>query len=135
MRVVVDTNIFISFLLGDFPEKLIGLIQTNRAQLLISSQLFEELLLVLGRPKFRRLFSPEDVKTLLALLETKARWVFPSIQVDDCRDKKDNMILECAIEGRADLVVTGDNDLFALHPFHGVRIVSLAEFIGIIGRI
>ena len=53
----------------------------------------------------------------------------PSTHIENCRDPKDNQILEVAVDGKADVIVTGDNDLLVLHPFRGVPIVGPAEFL------
>lgn len=56
----------------------------------------------------------------------------PLEQIEECRDPKDNKILEVAVEGKADVIVTGDKDLLVLHPFRGIPIIGPAEFLALL---
>jgi predicted nucleic acid-binding protein len=53
----------------------------------------------------------------------------------DCRDEKDNFILEMAINGKVDIIVTGDNDLLILHPYKNISIINYKEFEKIMKRL
>ena len=55
--------------------------------------------------------------------------VTPQRRIMACRDPKDDIVLEVAVTGRADFIVTGDNDLLVLHPFEGIPIIGPAEFL------
>ncbi|HEX3127616.1 MAG TPA: putative toxin-antitoxin system toxin component, PIN family [Thermoanaerobaculia bacterium] len=55
--------------------------------------------------------------------------VFPTVSVEACRDPKDNKVLEAALAGKADVIVTGDDDLFMLNPFEGIQILGPAAFL------
>jgi putative PIN family toxin of toxin-antitoxin system len=99
------------------------------AMLLISDVTMYELADVLARPKFDRYISLEDRKSFLQRLGYIAEFV-PIIQlVRECRDPKDNKFLEVALNGRADVIVTGDADLLARHPWRDVAVLSPAEYI------
>lgn len=129
MKVVLDTNIFISLLLGS-PQtiKVKNALENDQAIFILSPELRDELLDVIDRPKFNRIISTNDKKDLIVLLDEKAIIVNPVRKVNDCRDAKDNIVLECALQGKADFIVTGDKDLLCLHPFHGIKIVALKQF-------
>lgn len=128
MRVVIDTNIWISFLIGKSLASLTEAIITDRVQILFSDDLFAELFVVLQRPKFKKYFSSDAIEQLLTLLHEKVVWVAIDNVFTDCRDKKDNFLLDLAVSGKANYLITGDADLLVLNPFHGVEIVSYALF-------
>jgi hypothetical protein len=132
MRVVIDTNIWISFLIGKSLAGLTDAIIANRVQVLFSDDLFSELLEVLQRPKFKKYFSSTAIEQLLALLYEKIAWVNVVDEFTDCRDKKDNFLLNLSVSGHASYLITGDADLLALNPFHGVEIVSYQLFQNVI---
>ncbi len=130
MRVVIDTNIWISFLIG---KSLVGLsvsdaIIDNRVQILFSDELFAELLEVLQRPKFKKYFSSVAIEQLIVLLYEKVEWVEIVKHFSDCRDGKDNFLLDLAVSGQANYLITGDEDLLMLNPFHGVEIIGYQSF-------
>ena len=58
-----------------------------------------------------------------------AEIVQPTQKVEDCRDPKDNFILECALEAQPDYIVTGDSDLLVLHPYKGIKIITPTKFL------
>lgn len=128
IRVVIDTNIWISFLIGKSLAGLTDAIINNRVQVLFSDDLFSELLAVLQRPKFKKYFSVAAIEQLIVLLNEKIVWITVIGQFTDCRDVKDNFLLDLAVSGHADYLVTGDADLLVLNPFHGVEIVSYPFF-------
>jgi len=128
MRVVIDTNIWISFLIGKSLGGLSEAIIAERITILFSEELFAELLEVLQRPKFKKYFSSTAIEELIVLLYDQIEWVDITCHFEDCRDKKDNFLLDLSVSGRADYLVTGDEDLLILNPFHGVKIVSYRTF-------
>lgn len=89
----------------------------------------EELTDVLSRPKFDRYIDISDRQGFLRPLARMAEWV-PIVQViRACRDPRDDKFLELAINGEADLIVTGDADLLALHPFRRIPILAPAAYL------
>ena len=132
MRVVIDTNIWISFLIGKSLAGLTDAIITNRVQVLFSDDLFSELHEVLQRPKFKKYFSSTAIEQLLVLLYEKIAWVNVEDEFNDCRDKKDNFLLNLSVSGHANYLITGDTDLLVMNPFHGVEIVSYQFFQNVI---
>lgn len=96
---------------------------------LVSEATLEELSDVLSRSKFDRYVSREDQRNFLRLLGGIAR-VIPVVQrITACRDPKDDKFLDVALNGGSGLILTGDHDLSVLHPFHGIEIVSPADFL------
>jgi putative PIN family toxin of toxin-antitoxin system len=84
---------------------------------------------VLRRPKFDR---QRDLEVRLLYLRSLLVLLTPIAIVDvvtDCRDPRDNMFLELALSGKADVIVTGDADLLCLHPWRGIAILTPADYL------
>jgi putative PIN family toxin of toxin-antitoxin system len=121
-RIVADTNCLVSRLLlpssvpGDAVRKAAG-----SGLLLVSEATMNELADVLARAKFDRYISLADRQQFLRLLGRLAVFVPIVYPVRECRDPKDDKFLEVALNGKADLILTGDADLLALHPWREHR--------------
>jgi putative PIN family toxin of toxin-antitoxin system len=129
MRIVIDTNIFVSAALKDksLPAIALRLVQ-ERGGLLKSSLTEAQFHEVLARPYLAPLISPAALDWLKQLMAS-AELVTITERVVACRDPTDDKFLELAANGYADLIVSGDGDLLALNPFRGIPIVSAATFI------
>jgi putative PIN family toxin of toxin-antitoxin system len=132
-RLVIDTNLWISFLLTRDFVKLDHLLSTGRIILLISQELLEEMIEVAERPKFRKYFDLSELAELLINLQQKAELVQVHSQINICRDDKDNFLLSLAVDGAATHILTGDKDLLVLHPFGKVRVQTIADYFSEIG--
>ena len=128
MKVVIDTNIWISYLLGGLLQRIDEKILSKEIKAVVSDESLKELSEVLSRPRFKNIFTAERIKELFSLLDSYAIVVSPSQKVSACRDEKDNFLLEVALEGKADYLITGDEDLLVLDPFHNTRIVRPKDF-------
>jgi len=129
-RVVVDNNALVSRLL--IPDSVPGRAvrkAVDEARLLVSEATVEELADVLARPKFDPYVSIADRQEFLRLLGRVVELVPITFTVRACRDPKDDKFLELAINGRADLIVTGDKDLLELNPFRDIPIMTPAEYL------
>jgi putative PIN family toxin of toxin-antitoxin system len=130
-RIVVDTNTMVSRLLlansvpADAVRKAV-----KEAQLLVSAATATELADVLSRPKFDAYLSLADRQQFVRLLGRVAEMVPIVHTVRACRDPRDDKFLELAVNGEADLIVTGDEDLLALDPFRGIPIITPAAYVG-----
>ena len=128
MRVVFDTNIFISAFVipGSQAEKAIHKIIEEEDSLLISKDIIDEVLSVLSA-KFGR--DKEGLSHVAVTLSDLAELVKPARRVNIFKDEPDNRILECALSGEANLLVTGDKKILQLREYKGVKIVSLREYL------
>ena len=129
-RIVADTNVHVSRLI--LPESLPAR-ALRRAELqgrmLVSDATMYELADVLSRGKFDPYASLADRKGFVQRLAEIAEFV-PIIQIiRECRDPKDDKFLEVALNGRADVIITGDRDLLVMHPWREVAITSPAEYL------
>ncbi|MDZ7605725.1 MAG: putative toxin-antitoxin system toxin component, PIN family [Cyclobacteriaceae bacterium] len=128
-KVVLDTNLWISFLITDRLTDLDDLLIRRKVRLIFSKELIEEFLTVSKRPKFEKYFSESDIRELLGLFDKYGKLIDVSISLDACRDIKDNFLLNIAAESNADYLVTGDKDLLILKNVKNTRIVTWVEFI------
>lgn len=138
MRAVVDTNILVRALIK--PLGTVGPVlrhlRDGHYTLLYSEKLLEELVDVLGRDRIRRKYhlDKEDIATVVALILLRGIPVVPEQTITACRADKDNRVLEAAVAGRADVIVSGDDDLLVLNPFEGIPIVGPVVFLEMLER-
>lgn len=128
MRVVFDTNILISALVfpGGQGEKALNRIVEGRDHLLISLPLVHELLGVLSR-KFGR--EQEELSRVAVFLADLGEMIHSRHQLRVFDDEADNRILECAMGGEADVIVTGDRAILKLQSYQGIHIISLSGYL------
>lgn len=129
-RLVVDTNVFVSAILfaNSLPRQAVTKI-LGSGVLLLSEQTANELKEVLFRPKLDRYVSREERILFLAQLETVAERVAVIQIIRECRDPKDDTFLEVAVNGMADVIVTGDADLLGMSPWRGIEILSPSAYL------
>lgn len=134
MRVVVDTNVFVSALLSKSTPRLVYEAFLNgRIHPVLTPQTVSELTEVLTRPTLQVLTSHLEVKRMVKLLERDATLVYPRERVRICRDMKDNIILEAAVAGRVDCIITGDRDLLIIHRYRDIPILKPSDFLKRLG--
>ena len=129
-RIVVDTNALVSRLVlpSSAPGQAVRRAVDNGI-LLVSEATMDELADVLARAKFDRYISLEDRQQFLRLLGRLAEFIAIGYKVRACRDPSDDKFLEVALNGRADLILTGDADLLVLNPWREVAILSPMEYL------
>ena len=131
-RVIIDTNLWISFLITNNLNILSELFLFERFQIIFSDELFNEFLDVARRPKFKKYFDEKSVQLLIENISEKLEFIEVASAITVCRDLKDNFIFALSIDGNADYIVTGDKDLLSLNGFKGKKIITINEFIKII---
>ena len=129
VKVIIDTNLWISFLIGLKASPAVRRILTDgTVSIVMTDILQQEIMAVASRPKFARYFAPEACERLLAFLRARSE-DYPLGDIPArCRDPKDDFLLELARVANADILVTGDKDLTDLHQFGHCQILTLAEF-------
>ena len=128
LRVIVDTNCWISFLIGRKLSRLVDLLSDERIQLVVCDELLAEIRDVTSRPKFARYFPKEEVESLIEFMQIIGERFEPTQEVKLCRDEADDYLLALAIEAHAHYLVTGDQDLLVLHEIGTCRIVDTVTF-------
>ena len=128
MKAVFDANIFVSALAipGGQAERAIDLVIDARVNLCISKEIIHEVLGVLAQ-KFSK--APEELSRTAVFLSELAELVVPRQKISVLDDEPDNRILECAVTGNADIIVTGDRAMLNLKKYQGIRILSLRQFL------
>ena len=128
MKAVFDTNIFVSAFAipGGRSDAAILTAAEGEVHLVISRPIIHEVLDVLAR-KFDR--NPEELARVAVYLSQLAEVVAPRSRLKVLRDEPDNRILECAVTGKADAIVTGDQAMLQLGEYRGIRILSLRDFL------
>lgn len=128
-RIIIDTNLWISFLITKDLSKLDDRIKRKRIRILFSLDSIEEFLSVANRPKFKKYFSKADFEHLIDLFEVYGEIVEVKSIVNACRDLKDNFLLSLCKDSQADYLITGDNDLLDLKSFEGTKIIKIADYL------
>lgn len=98
-------------------------------EILLSAPVLTELREVLARKHLRRYFGDEEALDFIDALIDDGRWVDVDVEIAACRDPKDDKFLSLAVSGAATHIITGDQDLLALDPFQGIRIVTPQDFL------
>jgi uncharacterized protein len=129
-RLVFDTNVLISAML--WPSSVPGRVldhAVTHCQLLGSVELLEELVSTFLSGRFDPYVPRAEREMLLERLIPLMELVEPVQVVRACRDPRDDKVLETAVNGRADAVITGDKDLLVLHPFLDINVLTPAAYL------
>jgi putative PIN family toxin of toxin-antitoxin system len=131
VRVVLDTNVFVAAVVADGLCRDLVRVRVLPHTIITSEPLLREL-----RATLRNNFAPDpDELPLLSQLNEEAEIVRPArLRECVCRDKDDDVVLVTALAGKADVIVTGDDDLLMLNEFRGIRILSPRRFLELLDR-
>jgi putative PIN family toxin of toxin-antitoxin system len=129
-RVVIDTNVLISGLLSatSTPAQAVEKAVT-RAQLIATTETLRELIETVLQPKFDRYVRRERREALLERVASLVEIIDVLQPIRASRDPRDDKFLEAGVNGRADVIVTGDRDLLDLNPFRGIAIQAPADYL------
>lgn len=128
-RVIIDTNLWISFLLTNDTGKLDTIISDKKLILLFSRELIDEIIEVTQRKKFRKYFSLEDMENWLFKVRQVSEFIKVKSKITICRDPKDNFLLSLSFDGKATHLITGDKDLLVLKNFNSTIILNMADYL------
>jgi uncharacterized protein len=133
MRVVIDTNVWLSGLLwGGLPDQILQQVDSGTIQAIASEAILDELARTLDRPKLQRRLNQLGLKAAAIMLAVRQVVIVVKdvpIPVENLRDPKDAMIVAAAIVGKADVIVTGDQDLLVLDTVAGIKILTPRDFL------
>ncbi|MFZ4771216.1 MAG: putative toxin-antitoxin system toxin component, PIN family [Ferruginibacter sp.] len=128
IKVIFDTNVWISFLIGKRLSFIKNYISSGQITIVTTEQLLNEIKEVTGREHLRKYFPKDSVTALIELLELIAE----NVEIKPIhfvnRDPKDNFLLDLIDFSKADYLVTGDKDLLAHNPFKSATILTAASF-------
>lgn len=129
MKLVIDTNIWISFLFGKSFKELNEIINNPKNTIFTSAEQIFEINDVVNRPKFEKLISKQSKKNLIYYFNFKFKLVKLENIIQVCRDPKDDYLLETAMKSNSDYIITGDNDLLSLQKFQSIQIINFNDFL------
>ena len=129
VKVIIDTNLWISFLISKNYAQLDEIIFSRKCTLIFSEELLEEFLTVIKRPKFRRFFTQEDTENLIETIQEYAEFVEVKSKIEVWRDEKDNFLLSLSKDSNSNYLITGDNDLLELKEFESTKITTMTDFL------
>lgn len=137
MDAVLDTNVVVSAVISTKgpPAEIIKAWRAQSFAWVTSGPLLGELERTLRSTRLQKYiaWSDDEVTEFIGLIRQLTRIVEPSAHIDVIKaDPDDNRVLEAAIEGRVDYIVTGDHDLLDLREYEGIAIVTPARFAAII---
>ena len=128
-KVILDTNLWISFLITKRLNQIDKLIEDRKITLIFSIESIEEFIEVANRPKFRKYFSKNDIDELLDRFDQYGELNLVRSNIQICRDQKDNFLLSLAVDSKANYLITGDDDLLILGRIEGTKITTFRNFI------
>jgi putative PIN family toxin of toxin-antitoxin system len=128
-RIIIDTNLWISFLLSKRTSGLDKLFHDQSITIIFSQELLDEFIEVARRPKLKKYFNLTDLEELLLQINLHAEFVFVISNIDLCRDHKDNFILSLAIDSNAKYLLTGDKDLLEVNKVGKTKIITVTQFL------
>ena len=127
-RIILDTNLWISFLISKKLDLLDNYLIKGKFKLIFSHELIDEFLTVVNRPKFKKYFAEENISDLLKFFDKYGELIKVDSKVEKCRDFKDNFLLNLAIDSEANFLITGDSDLLVLKKIKNTKILNWTDF-------
>ncbi len=130
-RIILDTNLLISFLITNRFNELDELLINRRIKFIFSDESIAEFITVAKRPKFQKYFNDSKILRLLKVFDEFGELIKVNIHITKCRDKKDDFLLSLAVESDADFLITGDKDLLTLKKIEKTYIITWRKFLNI----
>lgn len=128
-KVILDTNLWISFLISKKFNSIDSLLEKGEIVLIFSEESLEEFVTVVRRPKISKYIPESAIDEILSLFHKYGKLIKVESNFTECRDLKDNFLLNLAIDSKADYLVTGDSDLLILKRIKNTRIITWNDFI------
>lgn len=129
LKLIVDTNLWVSFVISRKLNLLDSLLFADNAKLLFSTELITEIQETITKPGLKKYFGTDALEEMLSAFEPFIDLIEVESIVTICRDPKDNFLLALAKDGKADYLITGDNDLLVLNKFGKTKIITITNLI------
>jgi putative PIN family toxin of toxin-antitoxin system len=129
LRLVIDTNLWVSFLISNRLRKLDSLLFLEKVHFVFSKELLDEINSTITKPKLQKHFTANAFEEMLLTLEPYIKVVDVKSKVNICRDPKDNFLLALSEDGKADYLLTGDKGLLDLRKFGKTTITTITHFL------
>lgn len=128
LKVIIDTNLFISFLIGKRLQGLKSILISSQVVLVFAEQNLKELGIVSNRDKFKKYFNQTDIVDLLDFINLIGEIYEIHENIEICRDPKDDFLLSLAKISKSDYLITGDKDLLEIKKFGVTKIITIDHF-------
>ena len=129
LKLIIDTNLWIGFVISNKLNLLDPILFAEKARLLFSTALITEIQETIKKPRLKKYFGTSALEEMLSAFEPFIDLIEVESIVTICRDPKDNFLLALAKDGKADYLLTGDNDLLSLKKSGKTKIITIANFI------
>ncbi len=129
LRLIIDTNLWISFIISKKLILIDQLLYSRKTTLLFSKELINELGATIAKPKLRKYFRGDALDEMLTAFDSFIDLVSVKSKVKICRDPNDDFLLALAKDGKADYLITGDKDLLEIGTFGKTEIITIAAFL------
>jgi len=131
MKIVIDTNLWISFLIGKKLSGLKNLLSNPNFTIYVCTELIEEIKKAISKPKIQKYLSADDEKDILELIDVFCiHIILYKKATSPVRDAKDLFLLSLAETVQANYILTGDKDLLVLQTHNQTKIISYSDFLG-----
>ena len=127
-KIIVDSNIWISFLIGKNLKGLQNQIDSQFIKIITCNEQLHELSEVFKKPKIRKYFTHEQIIEFFELLDESSEIFIIKTTSTTCRDLKDNYLVSLAIDSKADFLITGDKDLLELNKINGTIVLRFSYY-------
>ncbi len=127
-KIIVDTNIWISFLIGKNLKGLQNQIDSQFIKIITCSEQLHELSEVFKKPKIKKYFADEQIIEFFELLDESSEIIAITTVSNICRDSKDNYLVSLAIDSNADYLISGDKDLLVLNKIGETNVIKFTDF-------
>ncbi|HZK06682.1 MAG TPA: putative toxin-antitoxin system toxin component, PIN family [Bacteroidales bacterium] len=128
IKVIVDTNIWISFLIGKNLKGLQNQIDSQFIKIISCNEQLHELADVFNKPKFKKYFTHDQITEFFELFDEFSELIAIKTVSNICRDPKDNYLVSLAIDSKADFLITGDKDLLELEKIGKTIVLKFTDF-------
>jgi putative PIN family toxin of toxin-antitoxin system len=129
LKLIIDTNLWISFIISNKLNQLEPILLSENTRILFSSELVQELQATITKPKLQKYFSTNALEEMLILFDPYIDFITVKSKVEICRDSNDNFLLALAKDGKANYLLTGDNDLLDIGKYGQTVIIKISEFL------
>jgi putative PIN family toxin of toxin-antitoxin system len=129
LKLIIDTNLWVSFIISNKQSLLDPLLFARKARLLFSTELIAEIQQTIAKPRLKKYFGTNALEEMLSTFEPFTDLIEVESVITICRDPKDNFLLALAKDGKADYLLTGDKDLLVLKKFGKTKIKTITSFI------
>ena len=127
-KIIVDTNIWISFLIGKTLKGLQNHIDSQSIRIITCEEQLRELSEVFKKPKLKKYFTKEQIHEFFELLDESSEMFEIKTKISLCRDPKDNYLVSLSMDSKADFLITGDKDLLELKSITKTIVLNYSDF-------